>query len=68
MDMPSFLDEEVIFNPMYWLLTGGAILALLIGFKSQTLWSNGSMPLSTMIITICGVPIASYFIVWKFKS
>lgn len=64
-DLGGFIDAEVINNPMYWILTGAAEVGLMIGFKSQSLWDNGSMPLLSMIGVLLLVPIASYFVVWK---
>lgn len=69
MDLPSFIDEDVLQNPMYWLLTFAAEIALLIGFKAQSLWGTEiGMPIMTKIITLALVPLASYVIIKKFQS
>lgn len=66
MEIPSWLDEDVIGNPMYWLLTAGAELALMIGFKLQSQWGTElSMPIYSKIITLALIPVASYFVTMK---
>lgn len=66
MELPSFIDEEVITNPFYWMLTAGAELALLIGFKLQGSWSADiAMPFYSKLLTLILVPVACYFVTWK---
>jgi hypothetical protein len=68
-ELPGFLDSDILGNPMYWMLTAGAELALILGFKFQSSWGAGaSMPWYSMVLTLAAVPIASYFIVMKFRS
>ena len=66
MEIPSIIDTDVISNPMYWLLTAGAEFALLLVFKLQGSWSAGSsMPLTSKLITLALVTVASYVIALK---
>ena len=66
MSWDDYIDSETLTDPMYWLLTGGAELALLIGFKAQGLWgSDMGMSIWSKIGTLALVPVASYFI-YKF--
>lgn len=69
MDLSEIFDADVLYNPAYWLLTGGAIIALILGFSAQGLWSTEmSMPLYAKILTIVLTPVASYLIVQRFSS
>ena len=61
-ELDGILDMEVFYNPAYWFLSGGAIFALLLGYKLQSAWGQPMMPLSTLIITLVLVPVAGYFI------
>lgn len=64
--MLEFLDEDIIYNPMYWLLTAGVEIALMLGFKFQSQWSAGvSMPLLSKLGTLAVIPIVAYFVVMK---
>ena len=64
MSFDDFIDTEVIYSPAYWMLTIGAELALLIGFKAQGLWNTEmGMPITFKILTLAAVPIVAYFIV-----
>jgi hypothetical protein len=54
---------------MYWLMTAGAELALILGFKFQSSWGAGvSMPWYSMALTLLLVPVAAYVIVLKMRS
>jgi len=69
MEMPSWLDSEVIFSAPYWLLTGGAELALMIGFKLQSSWGAGAtMPFLSKVLVLALVPVAAYILALKFRS
>lgn len=64
MSLDDFLDTEILYSPVYWLLAGGAELALLIGFKAQGLWNAGAgMPFFSKVVTLVAIPIVAYFIV-----
>lgn len=65
MEIPSFLDEEVLTHPMYWLLTAGAEIALMIGFKAQSAWGVGVMPFWQIIMVLAFLPIATYIVMMK---
>lgn len=68
MSLSDYLDTERLADPMYWLLTGGAEVALLIGFKAQGLWATDiGMSIWSKLLTLALVPIASYFIVGAVK-
>lgn len=59
----DYIDTEIIYNPGYILMTAGAELALIIGFRAQSIWNQGSTTsIWTMIMTLILIPIASYFI------
>lgn len=69
MELPEWIDSEVIGSPMYWVLTIGAEFALLLGFKGQELWGTDiGMPWYAKLITLLLVPVASYFITKKFSG
>ena len=69
MEIPSWIDSDIINNPMYWLLTAGAEFALLIGFKAQGWWGSGvTMPFFSKLGILLIIPIVSYFVVMKFRS
>ena len=64
MSWDDYIDTERVTDPVYWMLTGGAELALLIGFKAQGLWSAGmEMSIWSKLLTLALVPVAAYFIV-----
>lgn len=65
MELPSFIDEDVIYNPIYWLLTAGAELALMVGFKAQKYWGAGTIPFWNMILILILLPLMSYLVVKK---
>ena len=66
MDIPGWIDEDIIYNPMYWLLTAGAEFALLIGFKAQSYWGAGlGMSLWSKILTLALIPVGAYFVFGK---
>jgi uncharacterized membrane protein len=66
MDWDDYLDPDIIYNPMYWLLVAGAEFAILLGFKAQTLWSTEvSMPLISKIAVLLCIPIMGYFVTKK---
>jgi len=63
MELPSWIDEEVVYSLGFWLLTIGAELALMIGFKAQSAWGTEiGMSLFSKIMTLALVPVAAYFI------
>lgn len=62
MDISELIDTEVFQETGYWFLTGGALIAILIGFKATTLWGTGAIPLWTEIVILLLIPIAAYFI------
>ena len=74
--MLEFLDEEIIYNPMYWLLTGGVEIALMLGFKGASngmfglVASTGEMgiPWYTEILALIIMPIVAYFVIMKISS
>jgi uncharacterized protein YacL len=62
MGIEEYLDTEIFSHPAYWILSAGAIIAIIIGFKSSDLWGNGGVPFFQQIIVIAIIPIAAYFI------
>ena len=73
MDLPDWIDEDIIANPAYWIITIGAELAILLGFKAQKVWggdmiSVGMSPIAFTLIKLSAVvliPVISFFIVKK---
>lgn len=64
MSWDDFIDTEIVSNPAYWLLAGGAEFALLIGFKLQSAWGTDmGMPLLMKVLVLALIPIAAYFVV-----
>lgn len=74
MELPGFIDEDIIYSFGYWLLTLGAWIAFLFGFK---LAENGlfgiaageevySIGLLTKIFILLLTPVASYMVSLKF--
>jgi hypothetical protein len=71
--LDEIIDPDIIYNPAYWLLTIGAIIAEIIGFGGGGLLSGlisteYSIPLTIKILTIGITPILSYLVVWKFSG
>ena len=72
----DFLDEDIIYNPMYWLLTAGVEFALILGFKGASngmfglVASTGEMgiPWYTEILALIIMPVIIYFTVMKISS
>lgn len=65
----DIIDPEVIYSPVYWILTAGTIVALLLGFASQSAWSSElTMPFMTKAIIIVLIPIVAYFVVLMIKN
>lgn len=66
-DLGDYLDTEVFYSPIYWLLVGAAEIALIIGFRMQSLWGDGqTMGILSMVVTLLLVPVAGYVIVlWQ---
>ena len=72
----DFIETDIFYEPAYWILTGGCILALLIGFRLELFTgsftgSENSMgflanTLVKVFIILC-IPIISYVIVWKMR-
>ena len=64
MGFEDYVDMDVIASPAYWLLTIGAAVALLLGFKMQDMWNTGlSIPIYSMIGILVIIPVVAYFIV-----
>jgi len=59
----DIIDMEIFYNPIFWFLTIGTEIALLIGFRSATLWGNGGLPLLTQVVILLAVPVVAYFVV-----
>ena len=65
------LDDDIIQSPAYWLITGGAILALIIGFGGggimKGLGVGGDVtyeiPLLIKGVIICCIPLLAYGVV-----
>lgn len=59
----DYIDTDILGSPMYWILTAGAELALLIGFKSQSLWNTEmGMSIWSKIGVLALIPFISYFL------
>lgn len=69
MELPEFVDAEVFYSLGYWALALGAPLALLIGFKSTSLWGTElQVPLVTKVLSIVLMPVIAYFFVLYHKK
>lgn len=68
------LDDDIIQNPAYWIITAGCIFALMLGFgafgvvESLGIHQEYQIPLFWKIIILILTPVISYFVVMKFKS
>lgn len=68
------IDEDIIQNPAYWVITGGAIVALLIGFSLNlgSMVGGGdsssySIPFIWRAVIIILIPVIAYFITMKMQ-
>ena len=69
------LDDDVIQSPAYWIITGGTVLALILGFGGGGIMKglglagdvNYSIPIFLQIIILALVPFISYIIVKKIQ-
>lgn len=72
MELPAFLEEDIIYGFGYWVLTIGALVALLLGFKfagTGLLGGDGQgIPLFTKVAMLGLTPIISYLLALKFFS
>ena len=70
----DFIDTDIFYESAYWILTGGCILALLIGFKLELFAGSLTGKESAMgmlgnvlvklLIILC-IPVISYIMVKK---
>jgi hypothetical protein len=76
MEVPSWLDEDIIASPAFWILGGGLTIAFLIGFKLQTSTdllgvSQDALamatPLWSKVIILIFAWIIAYGWVWKLQ-
>lgn len=76
MDMPEWIDTDIIYSVGYWMLTIGTIIAFLLGFKMADGGLFGLVdsanaiviPLWNKIILLLVTPIISYVVALKFFS
>ena len=63
MEIPEFLDSEVLQSPRFIMLTFGAMVALMIGMNSSGLISEGEGigKLTQLLILAC-VPVMAYIV------
>lgn len=64
------IDADVLYSPAYWVLTIGAEIAVLIGFKGTQLWGAGEVGLSipVKIGIVLAIPFLAYAVAWKFQE
>lgn len=74
MDIPEFIDTDIIHSPGFWLLTAGAWIAFLLGFKGADtglfgLSSSGDAfqidPIIKILIMLL-TPVMAYLVSMKF--
>lgn len=68
------LDTEIFSSPAYWILTGGVLIAIWIGFGAAGGMGGiipnqeYTIPMLWKIIISVMIPIIAYFITMKFRS
>lgn len=71
MDLPEFIDTEIISSVGYWIITLGTMIALLIGFKlSASFGVVGSeveyeIPIFIKLSLFLLTPVISYLVSMK---
>lgn len=76
MDLESFVDTEILYDPIYWLLTAMFVFAVLIGFGGGGFLAdmgfsseaNTMIPLWSKILVVVFIPITAYFVVLKIRG
>lgn len=72
MELPGFLDEDIIYGFTFWILTLGTMVAFLIGFKlSGAFGVVGSdaeyqIPFLVKLVLIALTPVIAYLVTMKF--
>lgn len=72
MELPSFLDEDIIYSIGFWTLTIGVWIAFLIGFKGADTGLFGisdsplNIPLFTKILLLVLTPVIAYIMSGRF--
>jgi len=51
--------EDIIENPAFWILGGGGVIAVVIGWIVSSKMESGSLPTWQMLILIVGVLVAA---------
>lgn len=73
MDLPSFIDEDVVYSLTFWMLTLGTLVAFLIGFKLSTAFgvvgseAEYEIPLMIRLVLLLLTPIIAYIITGRFR-
>lgn len=62
MSWDDYVDSEVISSPGFWFLAAGAEIATMLGFKYQSSWGVGTMPIWTMLLVLLLIPVAAYMV------
>lgn len=72
MEIPDFIDADIVSSVGYWMITAGTWIAFLIGFKMA---DNGlfgvvdagglGIPLLVKILLLILTPVISYFVYGK---
>ena len=71
MDLPEFIDTDIIYSVGYWLLTLGTMIAFLIGFKlAGSFGVVGSeaeyqIPLMVRLLLLLLTPVLAYLVSLK---
>ena len=71
MGFDDFIDFEVFYEPAYWILVGGSILALMLGFGGAGMFSTEGayIPFYTKIILFIAIfPVAYVLVKWQMSK
>ena len=53
--------DEALYSPGFYLLAGGGIIALLMGWKLSQSWGTATFPLWQLVVIMVVIIIASAF-------
>ena len=74
MDLPEFIDTEVLYSPAFWIIGLLVTAGFIIGFKLTRIWGGVgieqqySIPFYTKIILLLSSWLIAYGWVWKMRS
>ena len=71
MELPSFIDEDIVYSIGFWILTLGTMIAFLIGFKLSGVFgvvgseNEYNIPFMVKLLLILLTPVMAYLVSLK---